>query len=102
MILALEGMNDLERGVTVNVGVVRGGTRPNVTPEEAHAEIDLRVPSFADAEEFVGRIPRLTSKTEGVTVRSRARSIVRPTRRTMPAPRCTSTQRRLPPRSASS
>ncbi|WP_375311943.1 M20 family metallopeptidase [Bradyrhizobium sp. A5] len=69
VILALEGMNDLERGVTVNVGVVRGGTRPNVTPEEAHAEIDLRVPSFADAEEFVGRILGLTSKTEGVTVR---------------------------------
>ena len=69
VILALEGMNDLERGVTVNVGVVRGGTRPNVTPEEAHAEIDLRVPSFADAEEFVGRILGLTSKTEGVTVK---------------------------------
>ncbi|MCS3731984.1 glutamate carboxypeptidase [Bradyrhizobium betae] len=69
VILALEGMNDLERGVTVNVGVVRGGTRPNVTPEEAHAEIDLRVPSFTDAEEFVGRILGLTSKTEGVTVK---------------------------------
>lgn len=69
VILALEGMNDLERGVTVNVGVVRGGTRPNVTPEEAHAEIDLRVPSFADAEEFVGKILGLRSKTEGVTVK---------------------------------
>ena len=69
VILALEGMNDLERGVTVNVGVVRGGTRPNVTPEEAHAEVDLRVPSFTDAEEFVGRILGLTSKTEGVTVK---------------------------------
>ena len=68
VILALEEMNDLARGVTVNVGVVRGGTRPNVTPEEAHAEIDLRVPSIADADEFVGRILALTSKTEGVTV----------------------------------
>ncbi|MGY4366995.1 acetylornithine deacetylase/succinyl-diaminopimelate desuccinylase-like protein [Bradyrhizobium sp. LB1.3] len=54
VILALEAMNDLARGVTVNVGVVRGGTRPNVTPEEAHAEIDLRVLSFKDA----GRIRR--------------------------------------------
>ncbi|MBR0967521.1 M20 family metallopeptidase [Bradyrhizobium diazoefficiens] len=69
LILALEGMNDLERGVTVNVGVVRGGTRPNVTPEEAYAEIDLRVPSFTDAEEFVGRILGLTSKTDGVTIK---------------------------------
>jgi glutamate carboxypeptidase len=69
VILALEAMNDLARGVTVNVGVVRGGTRPNVTPEEAHAEIDLRVPSFKDADEFVGKILALTSKTDGVTVK---------------------------------
>ncbi|MBR0845400.1 M20 family metallopeptidase [Bradyrhizobium liaoningense] len=69
VIQTLEGMNDLKRGVTVNVGVVRGGTRPNVTPEEAHAEVDLRVPSFADAEEFVGKILGLTSGTDGVTVK---------------------------------
>jgi glutamate carboxypeptidase len=69
VILALEAMNDLARGVTVNVGVVRGGTRPNVTPEEAYAEIDLRVPSFKDADEFVGKILALTSKTDGVTVK---------------------------------
>ena len=30
VIQTLEAMNDLKRGVTVNVGVVRGGTRPNV------------------------------------------------------------------------
>ena len=35
-------MNDLKRGVTVNVGVVKGGTRPNVIAEEAYAEVDLR------------------------------------------------------------
>src|SRR3954453_17116976 len=69
IILALEAMNDLARGVTVNVGVVRGGTRPNVTPEEAHAEIDLRVLSLNDADEFVGKILALTSKTDGVTVK---------------------------------
>lgn len=69
VILALEAMNDLARGVTVNVGVVRGGTRPNVTPEEAYAEIELRVPSFKDADEFVGKILALTSKTDGVTVK---------------------------------
>src|SRR6202166_3962467 len=31
----LEAMNDIKRGVTVNVGVVRGGTKPNVIAEEA-------------------------------------------------------------------
>jgi glutamate carboxypeptidase len=69
VIQTLEAMNDLKRGVTVNVGVVRGGTRPNVTPEEAYAEVDLRVPGAADAAEFVGKILGLTSKTEGVTVK---------------------------------
>ncbi len=69
VIQTLEGMNDLKRGVTVNVGVVRGGSRPNVTPEEAYAEIDLRVPSLKDADEFVGKILGLTSKTDGVTVK---------------------------------
>src|SRR5215217_5411783 len=37
LIQTLEGLNDPERGVAVNVGVVRGGTRPNVIPEEAYA-----------------------------------------------------------------
>ncbi len=69
VIHALEALNDLKRGVTVNVGVVRGGTRPNVTPEEAYAEVDLRVPSIADADEFVDKILGLTSRTEGVSVK---------------------------------
>jgi glutamate carboxypeptidase len=68
VIQTLEAMNDLQRGVTVNVGVVRGGTRPNVTPEEAYAEVDLRVVSAADAEHFVAKILGLTSRTDGVTV----------------------------------
>ena len=69
IIQTLEGMNDLERGVTVNVGVVRGGTKPNVIPEEAYAEVDMRVPTIADADELVPRILRLTSRTNGVSVR---------------------------------
>ena len=68
VIQALEAMNDLKRGITVNVGVVRGGTRPNVIAEEAHAEIDLRVPSMADADELVTRILNLKSRTDGVSV----------------------------------
>src|SRR5215470_6594313 len=59
VIHALEAMNDPARGITVNVGVVRGGTRPNVIAEDAYAEVDLRVPSFADAEEFTTRILNL-------------------------------------------
>jgi glutamate carboxypeptidase len=69
IIQTLEAMNDLKRGVTVNVGVVRGGTRPNVVAEEAYAEVDLRVPTLADSDEFTARILGLKSRTDGVSVR---------------------------------
>ena len=69
VIATLEAMNDLKRGVTVNVGVVRGGTKPNVIAEEAYAEIDMRVPSLADADELVPKILNLKSRTEGVSVK---------------------------------
>jgi glutamate carboxypeptidase len=69
IIQTLEGMNDLKRGVTVNVGVVRGGTKPNVIAEEAYAEVDMRVPSIADADELVPKILGLKSRTEGVDVK---------------------------------
>jgi glutamate carboxypeptidase len=69
IIQALEAMTDIARGVTVNVGVVRGGTKPNVIPEQAYAEVDLRVMTIADADEFVAKILNLKSKTEGVTVK---------------------------------
>jgi glutamate carboxypeptidase len=69
IIQTLEAMNDFRRGVTVNVGVVRGGTRPNVIAEEAYAEVDMRVPTIAEADELVPRILNLTSRTEGVHVK---------------------------------
>jgi glutamate carboxypeptidase len=69
VIQTLEAMTDIKRGVTVNVGVVRGGTKPNVIPEQAYAEVDLRVMTIADANEFVQKILNLKSKTEGVTVK---------------------------------
>ena len=69
IIQTLEVMNDIQRGVTVNVGVVRGGTKPNVISEEAFAEVDMRVPSLADAEELVPKILNLKSRTEGVSVK---------------------------------
>jgi glutamate carboxypeptidase len=42
-IARLEKFTDLKRGVTVNVGVIRGGTRTNVIAGEAEAEVDLRI-----------------------------------------------------------
>ncbi len=42
-ILRIHGLSNLEKGTTVNVGVVTGGTRPNVVAAEATAQIDVRV-----------------------------------------------------------
>ena len=69
VIQTLDRLNDLKRGITVNVGVVRGGTRPNVIAEEAYAEIDLRVRTTTDADELVQKILGLKSCTEGVSVK---------------------------------
>lgn len=46
---AIERLQDLDRGITLNAGVVSGGTRPNVVAEEARATIDVRAPTIADA-----------------------------------------------------
>jgi glutamate carboxypeptidase len=42
-ILRLEALTDYNRGTTINVGVVQGGSKVNVRPAAAWAEIDLRV-----------------------------------------------------------
>ena len=46
---ALHALNGLRPGLTLNVGVVRGGTRPNVVSDLAVAEIDVRVLRAEDA-----------------------------------------------------
>jgi glutamate carboxypeptidase len=46
----LHELNAPERGTTVCVGVVNGGTHSNVVPEEARAEVDVRFSTVAEAE----------------------------------------------------
>ncbi|TCL73242.1 glutamate carboxypeptidase [Hydrogenispora ethanolica] len=41
-IIDIQSLTDLAAGVTLNVGVVQGGQRPNIVPDLAVAEIDLR------------------------------------------------------------
>ncbi len=67
-ILALHGMVDLERGITLNAAPVWGGTRPNVIPPEAGCEIDLRVDSAADGERMEAALLALTARTPGCRV----------------------------------
>jgi glutamate carboxypeptidase len=46
----LFALNDAESGVTVNVGTIDGGLRPNVVAPEASALVGVRAPRQADAE----------------------------------------------------
>lgn len=44
----IAGFTNLSRGLTVNPGVISGGTRSNVIAAEAHAEIDVRIARASD------------------------------------------------------
>lgn len=68
LIQALHGMTDLDRGITVNVGVVSGGTRPNVIAPSASAEVDVRVVTTRDAVEVRERITDLQTTVPGTTL----------------------------------
>jgi len=45
----ISGFTDLKKGLTVNVGVVSGGSRTNVVPAEATAQVDVRIARMKDA-----------------------------------------------------
>ena len=70
-IVRLEALQDLDRGVSLNVGVVAGGTRPNVVPDLATAAIDVRVPAMADAARVDAAMRALTPELPGVSVEVR-------------------------------
>jgi len=56
---------ELDRGLTVNAGVIRGGTRTNVIAAEAEAEIDVRIARARDA-------TRIDRKFRSLRVRDRS------------------------------
>ncbi|HTW49753.1 MAG TPA: M20 family metallopeptidase, partial [Acidobacteriaceae bacterium] len=61
----VRGFTELERGLTVNAGVVRGGTRSNVIAAEAEAEIDVRIGRARDAARIERRFRRLRARDGG-------------------------------------
>jgi glutamate carboxypeptidase len=67
-ILALHGLNDYAAGTTVNVGVVHGGTRPNVVAAEAEASVDIRVETLAEAERIEAAIRGLQPHLPGAVL----------------------------------
>jgi glutamate carboxypeptidase len=60
----LHGLNGRWEGVTVNVGVVEGGTRPNVVAERCRLEVDVRATRAADQDTAEGTIRELAAGTQ--------------------------------------
>ena len=63
----LHAINAAGSGITVNVGVVRGGTRSNVVAAEAEAEIDVRFSTEAESREIerlLGSVTPIDDRTK--------------------------------------
>ena len=67
-VLEIAKFTDVARGITVNPGVIRGGTRTNVVPAEAVAEVDIRIARAADADELEKKFASLRPIDPNCTV----------------------------------
>jgi glutamate carboxypeptidase len=63
--LRLHALSEAERGVTLNVGVVGGGTRENVVAAEAFADVDVRVRTIADRDRLDAALRAQSAETTG-------------------------------------
>ncbi|MCB0037749.1 MAG: peptidase dimerization domain-containing protein, partial [Anaerolineales bacterium] len=61
----LFGLTDFDSGVTVNVGVIKGGVQPNVITPLVEAWVDARLPTTADAARIDAAIKNLKPTLAG-------------------------------------
>ena len=84
VVQALFSLNDAEKGVTVNVGMIEGGLRPNVVAPESGAVVDVRVRTQEDAERVTEAIHGLQPSVPGTSLEIEGgigRPALEPTRR---------------------
>ena len=62
-IIAIHGITDLDRGITLNVGLVGGGQSVNTVAPEAEGQIDLRYVQPADRDEVMERIEAIIGRS---------------------------------------
>ncbi|WP_300646696.1 M20 family metallopeptidase [Paenalcaligenes sp.] len=58
-VLALEKLTDYERGITVSVGVIKGGTTSNVVPAWCQIKADFRVPNAEMAQRLEQQVQQI-------------------------------------------
>lgn len=61
-------LNDLKKGITVNVGTIEGGERANVIAAKSKAIVDVRVPTKEDGERIEHEIYQLKPEIEGIEI----------------------------------
>lgn len=69
VIQTLFALNDFDNGVTVNVGTIDGGLRPNVVAPSSQAVVDVRVASQQDAIRVETTILGLKPATRGTSLK---------------------------------
>lgn len=67
-IIHLHALTDHERGISVNVGVVSGGTGENVVAAQAEARLDVRVVHRADMDVVEAALHSLTPMLDGTSL----------------------------------
>jgi glutamate carboxypeptidase len=67
-IQTVSSWTDLKRGLTVSVGVAEGGTKTNVVPAHAHAEVDVRIARAADGPRIERKFASLKPKDKRCTL----------------------------------
>jgi glutamate carboxypeptidase len=76
-IVAIQSLQDLQRGVSVNVNIVSGGGRTNVIPDQARASIDVRVPVMEEAQRIERALHALAPRLPGTRLEVRG-AVARP------------------------
>ena len=69
----LYAMNDFDKGITVNVGLIEGGYASNVIAAESKATIDVRVYNIEDGAYITDRIHQLKPILDNVELRIEGR-----------------------------
>lgn len=68
IVLAVEALNDAQRGVTVTVGTIQGGSGRNVVPAHCRLTVDVRLPDAAAEAEILGKIRAVETGDPDVSV----------------------------------
>jgi len=62
-------MSKPQQGISINVGLINGGTRRNVVAANAHAIVDLRVKTLADGQKTTNAILNLQPQLPGAQLK---------------------------------